>query len=116
MNNQRFIESVLKVISVEGSKLNQDISLVDYEYLLRYFEINRDRLADKYQIAFLDDWELNLIKSFRFFCSVYASNGDIRILNTLYKCRRYGRKLFVDYLGNDLNSYVYTSLKGLKNE
>jgi hypothetical protein len=89
---------------------------VDYEYILRYFEIHRESLFDKYKTAFADDAEDYLITSFVFFGNAFKSNGDIRILNTLYKYRTVIEKLSMENRRNELSLLVNTSLKRLINE
>jgi hypothetical protein len=113
MKNHKII-NIIKELHIPQSEIITDgFNTFDYEYILRYLEINNDDLITKYKSLFEDLWEEKLSKTFLFLFHNFNINQDVRILNILYKSRNIIRKLTVYYQGENLYKLLFFHLNKL---
>lgn len=113
MKNHKLIKIVDEIYNKESINIRIEVINIDYEYLLRYFEIHNEHLIKKYKTLFSDLWEDKLIRSFLFLYNIFENNNDVRILNVLYKYRKVVRNMSIRYQHNKMELLIFSRLKVL---
>jgi hypothetical protein len=110
MKNYKLIKILEEINTCFISDIVVKDIFLDYEYLLRYLEINSDNIIYKYKSFLPDLWEEKLIKSLLFLYHNYESNRDVRLLNILYKYRGIIRSMSISYQDKKLYDLIYFNL------
>jgi hypothetical protein len=113
MKSHKIINIIDELYLRQSEIISGEFSTFDYEYMLRFLEINNDDLITKYKSLFEDLWIEKLSKTFLFVFHNFNINQDVRILNILYKSRNIIRKLSLDYQGEDLYKLLFFHLNKL---
>lgn len=111
MKNYKLIKILEEINNYFISDFEVTDIFLDYEYLLRYLEINSDNIKNKYKLLFSNLWKEKMIMSLLFLFHKYECNKDVRLLNILYKYRGIIRSMSIRYQDKKMYDLVYSNLK-----
>jgi hypothetical protein len=116
MKNIRIIES-LSTFDSENDIMNfSEIEIFDFEYLIKYLEINQGKLKEKYKYNFELNWKVKLSISFLIIYKKYLNSNDIRILNLMFKSIKLIKSLDIKFSEQEMHKLIIFHLNKLKYE
>lgn len=80
------IVDILNKVSISNVRKKADIlEQYEIEYILKYCEINKNRIKKKYKILFDKEYHIKINLTFYILYDYFLNTYDKRILNTLLK-------------------------------
>lgn len=116
MKNNKIIETLNKFDTEDDAINFSKIEVFDCEYLIKYLEINHNKLKEKYTYNFELNWKVKLSISFLIIYKNYLNSNDIRILNVMIKSIKMINSLGIKFNQQELHKLITFHLNKLKYE